>query len=111
MILLINDNTLEIAAASIARLGPLETDTMFNNISGAGTFVLKYSPGRLLRIVINTGLGTTATIYNNTSASGQTIATINLSGNPTFLDFDCPFSVGLTVVTVGSGTNITVIYE
>lgn len=99
--------------ASIHRLGRDKTENQYKNIAGASTTVLKYGSGKLHNIVVNKA-GTTATVYDNTAASGTTIATIDTNkttggvGNYTY---DCPFSTGLTVVTVGAGQDITVIYE
>lgn len=118
-----NANTIVGRNLSLNRLGLIETDTKPGNIvgaTGAGGTVLKYGAGRLHRITINNNPvnGQTITVYDNTSAAAPTIATITLTtGNnansslPVTLEYGCPFSTGLTVVTVNASSNITVIYE
>jgi len=54
------------------------------------------------------------TIYDNTAASGTVIATLyvpkNNAANPFSIEYGCPFSNGLTIVTA-QASNITVVYE
>lgn len=91
----------------------LETFT-YNNINTATTTVVKSGTGTLKNISINSK-GTVAslvTVYDNTAASGTTIAKIdslNLSGD---FFFDVKFNTGLTIVTTGTvAPDITVIYK
>lgn len=86
----------------------------FSNIVTSTTTVVKASAGTLKRVVINSK-GTVAsltTIYNNTSATGAKIGTIdslNLSG---VFEYDVAFSTGLTIVTTGTvAPDITVVYQ
>lgn len=104
-----NNNTLKIRTHTINRVGPLESEKIYKNLTGAATTVLKYGAGRLKRINNNAGLGT-AVVYDNTAGSGTTIATITFSNNLNY-DFDCPFFTGLTIVTTGTSQNSTIIYE
>lgn len=116
----VNNNTLNCQIASINRNGQLLTQPQFSNISTLATTVLKYGPGNLHSIVINT-LPTstgTVTLYDNTAGSGTPIAVITLnkatqaSNIPASVDYrGLAFSTGLTVVTAGAAPNITVIYE
>ena len=115
----VNNNTLEVRTATIARLGELSTQSAFSNISTLGTFTLKYGPGNLHKIVVNnspTSAGT-VTVYDNTVGSGTKIATITLVRQAPLnqaytIDFnDLPFSNGLTLVTATQAGDITVIYE
>lgn len=84
----------------------------------AATNVLKYGSGRLHRIMLNDpNTAGVVTIYDNTAATGTIIATVTIPSPgtqskpiPSFLDFDCPFHIGLTIVT-STTTNVTVIYE
>jgi hypothetical protein len=99
-----------VGVAFVARLGNLATDGKYANIVGAGTTVLKLSAGKLQRIV-SQGTGTSATVYDNTSAAAPIIATINLGSVPVYLEYQAPFQTGLTIVTVGAGCNLTVVYE
>jgi hypothetical protein len=110
----INNNSLEVRTATILRNGPLETESIYANISGGGVAqTLKIGPGRLHRVIIGHTTGTSITIYDNTAASGTIIATLFPSSSaPNSVEFNCPFHNGLTVVTVGPGTmNCTFIYE
>lgn len=90
------------------------TDNSFSNITTSTTTVVKASAGVLKRVVINSK-GTVAsltTIYNNTSASGAKIGTIdslNLSG---VFEYDAAFDTGLTIVTTGTvAPDVTVVYQ
>lgn len=94
----------------------------FMNITGNTTAEVKTSPGVLHGISVNNcSTGGTATIYDNTSASGTKIMTlklgslINLTGivSPLqLLGLNTRFSTGLIVVTSGSTSNdITVFYR
>lgn len=105
-----SDVTMEVGVAFINRTGALETANVFRNVTGAGTTVLKFGAGRLHRVILNSTGGTSVTIYDNTSAAGTIISTLT-TGIIASLDFQCDFSIGLTIVTVGAGCNITVIYE
>ena len=95
------------------RLGPIHTNTTYNHIAGAATTVCKYGAGMLHRIAINTP-GTLCTVYDQTSAAAPVIAIIDTSkatGNTGNVEFMCPFANGLTVVTTGAGTDLTIILE
>lgn len=108
------NNTMTLRVASISRLGKLETESQYKHLTGAATTVCKYGAGRLHKIIINQN-GTLATVYDQTSAVvGTEIAAIDTTkatGNTGTIIFDCPFSTGLTIVTTGAGTDLTVVYE
>lgn len=76
---------------------------------------MKSGAGRLQKIIFNKPLAlSVVTIYDNTSASGTKIGTITLpvtllSAEPV-RDFNCIFSTGLTIVTSGASSDITIIY-
>jgi hypothetical protein len=103
----------------------LETLPQYAHIASNATFNLKYGAGNLHGIVLNklaTSSANTLTIYDNTSATGTTIAVItNLQGSstnnssqlPVFLDYmGLPFSTGLTIVSAGGTVgDYTIIYE
>ena len=105
-----SDVTIETGVAFITRIGPLETDNVMRNITGAGTTTLKYGAGRLHRVVLNSTGGTSVALYDNTTAAAPLIATL-VTGAIGNVDFFGPFFTGLTIVTTGSGCDITVIYE
>jgi hypothetical protein len=110
-----NDNAVHLRVASISRLGPLHTEAIYKNVVGSATSVLKLGAGVLLKLIVNNAPSNgTITIYDNTAASGTLIATVTLSNtatSPLVLPYECPFFTGLTVVTSGTGLNITAIYE
>lgn len=102
--------TIEVWSANMVREGRYQTESKYANIVGAATTTLKIGAGRLHRIITNNA-GTSATIYDNTSAAVPLIGTLNLPANPSSIDYDCPFFTGLTIVTVGASCDLTVIYE
>ena len=114
-----NANNLLSRSSTIHRMGPLQTQNIYKNITTGTTTVCKYSQGRLNKIILN-NTDTTAgniTIYDNTSAAGTLIGTLRIpavgnqhSAFPTTVHYDCPFFNGLTIVT-SAATDITVIYE
>ena len=79
------------------------------HIAGAGTFVVMPSPGHLFNVVLNKNTGTSITIYDNVSATGEPLAVLGTITQAS-LDYDCPLSNGLTIVTVGP-VDITVMYQ
>jgi hypothetical protein len=103
--------TMSVRVASIYILGSFQTAPIYKNIAGAtvGT-VLKYGPGVLHKVILNTTGGTSTVLYDNVSAGAPAIATV-LTGAVTSLSYDVPFSTGLTVVQVGAACDITYIYE
>lgn len=89
------------------------TRNKYLNITGATTTTVKSGPGRLNAIVMNGGTSSTRiTIYDNTTATGTLIATINpANSGPFYLQYNAEFSTGLTIVTIVSSTDITVLYQ
>lgn len=85
----------------------------YSNIPTNTTTVVKSGAGILHAVTINTtGTTTTATIYDNTSAAGTKIATINSSASHITRIYDVAFSTGLTIVTAGTAaSDITVSYK
>lgn len=96
----------------ISRLGVLVSNNRFANITSATTTVLKYSAGVLGKLLIGNPAGS-VTIYDNTSAAGTIITTLDLTGvaSATVMGLDVAFNVGLTVVTSSASVNLTVVYE
>jgi hypothetical protein len=90
--------------------GDASTDTIYKNLTGAATTVLKYGAGRLHRVVLNTTGGTSIALYDNVSGAVPLIATIT-TGAIVSLEYNVSFYTGLTAVTVGAACDITVIYE
>lgn len=104
--------SMEIGAMSILRHGKETTRPQFQNLAANATTTLKRGTGSLHRIILNSaGSGNTITIYDNTAASGTIIATVSPSSAQP-LDYDLDFQFGLTIViSGGTPSNITVVYD
>lgn len=106
------DNTLIITGTSLYRFGPDQVSPRYKNIVGAATTVVKNDSGRLHRVIVSDGSGAnTCTIFDNTAGSGSGVATINVNKLHGSIEFDLDLSIGLTVVTTGVDTNVTVIFD
>ena len=83
------------------------------NITTNTTTTLKSGSGVAHTIVINArGTGSTITVWDNTSAAGTKLATIDSTLSTTAFLYDMKFGTGLTVVTAGAGAaDITVTYR
>lgn len=106
----VTSGTIECYNSTIIRLGRPLSDVRSFNIAGASTVILKSGPGTLQRVTINANSGSSITIYDNVTASGTKLATI-VPNQICTLEYNAPTQVGLTVVTVGAGCDITVSYE
>jgi hypothetical protein len=98
---------------NICRLGKMLTMPQYKYITGATTTVCKLGGGILHKIIVNQA-GTLCTIYDQTSGAVPIIGILDTNkttGTIGSVDYECPFFNGLTIVTTGAGTNITVIYE
>lgn len=85
----------------------------YKHVAGAATNTVKSGSGILHTLGLNACTGSTVvTIYDNTTASGTTIAIVN-QGPPSgsTLTYDIAFTTGLTIVTAGASTDITVSYK
>lgn len=100
---------LNIWVATISRLGKLETDPMYNYISGTSTNLLKSGAGNLHSIIVTDNVGT-LTIYDSLTAGGTQIAVIDAAKVIGSIEFHVPFSNGLTVVSA-TNAKCTVVYE
>jgi len=81
----------------------------YNNITSATTTVVGPANTELKTITINKGVAAaTITVYDNTAASGNKIATIAADSPGNFI-YGVRCKVGLTIVTSGA-TDITVNY-
>jgi hypothetical protein len=97
----------------VARIGKMLTVPAYQHIAGAATTVCKLSGGILHAIVVNQA-GTLCTIYDQTSAAVPIMGIVDTNkttGTIGSIDYECPFFNGLTIVTTGAGSDITVIYE
>lgn len=107
------NGTLEIWAASIYRIGKLETNSTYYHISGnAATWVIRQGSGILRKLIFNNTSGTSFILYDNTAGSGAVIGTFTTAsailGSQAW---DLSFQNGLTIVTTGNGLDLTVVYE
>lgn len=105
------------------RVGPSDYDIgavkinfafSYKNISTNDNTIVKSGEGILHTLSVNTvGTGSTITVYDNTSAAGVKIATIDsTSAGRTLPPFDLTFSTGLTIATAGTAAaDITVTYK
>lgn len=85
---------------------------VFKYIAGAATTVVKASTGNLHRISILEGSGgNTATIYDNAVGPGIIIAVLNVSSLLGTLEFGGIFNNGLTIVTTGADTKLSVVFD
>lgn len=105
--------SLHILGATIIRQGRLETNPTYYHLSGNNaTHVLKRGAGVLQKIMFNNTSGTTITIYDNVEASGAVIGIITTTtGAIGEWEYNVPFNIGLTFVTVGNSLDATIIYE
>jgi hypothetical protein len=85
----------------------------YKYITGATTTVCKLGGGLLHNIIVNQA-GTLCTIYDQTSGAVPIMGIIDTNkttGVIGSINYECPFFTGLTIVTTGATTNITVVYE
>jgi hypothetical protein len=100
-------------AMNITRIGELETAPKTQRIIGnAATYVLKYGPGRLHKIIYNNTTGTSLTVYDDITANANiigviTTATAALGSWAGGIDFYW----GLTLKTIGNDLDATIVYE
>lgn len=73
----------------------------WRRVNTNGTAVLKVGAGVLRRVVLTDGTAASVALHDGVSAAGPVIAVIPVASSlrPTSLEFDIPFSSGLTVVT------------
>ena len=89
-------------------------DNDFANINTNTTTTVKSGAGVLKRIVVNK-IGTssnTCTIYDNTTAAGTIIGTIDPVHTQMVFEYDVVFNTGLTIVTAtGTAADLTIVYQ
>jgi len=111
----ISDVQMEARSVSVARIGEVEHKSQYVRIAaGLATTIVKYGPGTIKRININThGAGAnTLTVYDNIAASGTVIALIDTVAAGEEKEYNAEFFTGLTVVSAtGTGADLTIEYE
>jgi len=77
----------------------------------AGT-TIKGSAGTLHSVTVNTkGATAVLTIFDNTTATGTTIAIVDLTANVQTLIYDLTFTTGLSISVTGTISDITITYK
>lgn len=96
----------------IRRFGKEDSAPTYAHITTATTTILKYSMGKLHKVIVNNPTNNPITIYDNSAASGAIIAVIDpdTSNVPFELEYDVAFQNGLTIVTAGT-PDLTILYE
>ena len=86
--------------------------SLHTRISGATTVTVKSGAGFLRRITINRPTNGSATVYDSTTGTGTILAVINYTNgtSPSTLEYGFNFTTGLTIVTTGANTDISVLY-
>lgn len=116
-----NSNPTAVSAGQMARLltdlfGTLRvySEWSFSNITTNTTTTVKSGAGVVHTICINTKGATanTATVYDNTAASGTKLGTIDTTTGVGCMTYNAAFGTGLTVVTAaGTAADMTVTYK
>jgi len=86
----------------------------YENINTNTTTTVKSGSGVLKRIVVNKvgGASNTCTIYDNTTATGTIIGTIDPVHTQMVFEYDVVFNTGLTIVTAtGTAADLTIVYQ
>jgi hypothetical protein len=107
------NNSMITRGSSISRIGAHTAVPDFFTITAVGTFTIKNTPGRLHKInIVDKGIGSSMiTAYNSTTGAGEIITTIDSSDVTGSIPFDVEFDTGLTIVTTGGNTGLTVTYD
>jgi hypothetical protein len=105
--------TFNARTASIYRLGKIETQPIYYNITGnAATHVLKLGQGILHKIIYNNTSGTSLQIIDNVTGTTPSIGLITTASAALGVwDYYIPFNTGLIIITVGNGLDATIVYE
>ena len=91
-----------------------EAGRSYSNITTNATTTVKSGAGFLHTLCINTkgASANTATVYDNTTATGTKIATLDTTGSVGCLTYDVAFATGLTIVTAtGTAPDLTASYR
>ena len=100
--------------STLAALNNKFNTNSFYNINTNTTSTVKSGAGVLKRIVVNKvgALLNTCTIYDNTTATGTIIGTIDLVHTQMVFEYDVVFTTGLTIVTAtGTAADLTIVYQ
>ena len=109
--------SISILEAAIRRYGNPLGVAIYKHIAGAGTNVLKTSPGTLYTLLVGNPAGTVSIYDNATGGTSNPISILTLSGAGgavTSLDFGAlglGFQNGLTLITSSGSVDLTAVYE
>lgn len=105
--------TINVRTASTYRLGKIETQPIYYNISGnAATHVLKLGQGILHKIIYNNTSGTSLALVDNVTGTTPSIGIITTASSALGVwDYYVPFNTGLIAITTGNGLDCTIVYE
>lgn len=96
--------------ASVARLGKLESATIYKYYGTSGTYVAKIGSGRLHTVIIGDNVGTVV-VYDDVSAvAANTILSVDSSKVFGAFQINTGFYNGLTVV-LSANAKVSIIYE
>lgn len=108
-------NLLQAKVITINRLGLEKTTSVKRHYDAAGSNLLKFGPGFLHSLVVNSpGItGSNIAVYDSTSTlAGNIVANIDTAKTSIgTLTYDVPFDNGLFIVRTGTIGDITVVYE
>ena len=104
---------LECWGTAINRLGRHFSNPQIGRVTGvAATYTFKTGSGILKSLVFGNVSGTSVTIYDNTTGAAPIMLIITTAAAAVGVwPLEMPFYTGLTIVTVGNGLDMTVIYE
>lgn len=100
--------------STLAALNNKFNTNSFSNINTNTTSTVKSGAGVLKRIVVNKvgSSSNTCTIYDNTTAAGTIIGTIDPVHTQMVFEYDVVFNTGLTIVTAtGTAADLTIVYQ
>ena len=100
--------------STLAALNNKFNTNSFYNINTNTTSTVKSGAGVLKRIVVNKigSSSNTCTIYDNTTAAGTIIGTIDPVHTQMVFEYDVVFNTGLTIVTAtGTAADLTIVYQ
>jgi len=110
--------TLAVRNAVIHRLGLVDTSPIYKNYHGVSSGVLKYGPGRLNKIMVNSWVpGTTINVYDAITNSSPIalIVPTNAGNGYSMVGFEMTYNLdfytGLYFTTANAATDVTFVYE
>ena len=103
------NSVMDCLGAVIIGQGEYLTQPAVKYIGTAATTILKYGAGIIHAVVVTDNTGTLL-VYDGLSAAGTLIANLDASKTVGTMNFDAPFSTGLTVVSAGP-PKMTIMWE